>query len=204
MAVIELDIDGRKHFHNCVIIDQLPVPCILGMDFLSKVEAVIETTTYNISFSNKPHKLPRKFKLELTNNKPLTLTPYSENDVKLSCLETFFQGLIESSQSLPDQVMVMDGITTCKTDTCVAIVSNFSLLPVKLPAQTPIAHISVDQSMTIKPLAQCLTITLATPNISDTSHVDSIDLKHIPVSFKPRYRELFVVTLTFSQKVTWT
>lgn len=44
--------------------------------------------------------------------------------------------------------------------------------------------------MTIKPLSQCLNIHCNIPKISETSHVDSIDLKHIPDSYKPRYKEL--------------
>ena len=84
----------------------------------------------------------------------------------------------------------MDGITSSSNNSCMAILSNFSHLPVKLPAETPIAHITIDQSMTIKPLSQCLNINSRTPKIIDTHHVDSIDLKHIPNSYKPQYRDL--------------
>ena len=86
--------------------------------------------------------------------------------------------------------MVMDGITSCSNNSCVAIVSNFSHLPVKLPAQTPIPHVTIDQSMIIKPLSQCLNNNSCNPKIIDTHHVDTIDLKHIPDSYKPKYQEL--------------
>ena len=71
-----------------------------------------------------------------------------------------------------------------------AIISNFSHLPVKLPANTPIANVSVDNSMTITPLSQCLNINSSKPTILDTHHVDSIDLQHVPEHFQPQYRHL--------------
>ena len=64
---LELDIYGRKQFHNWLFIDQLQVPCILGMDFLSKLGAIIETNTNTISFSSVPRKPPRKLNINLTN-----------------------------------------------------------------------------------------------------------------------------------------
>ena len=142
---LELVLNGKKQCHDCLFIDQLQVPCILGMDFMSKIGAVIDTNLNNISFSINPKTKLRKLNIALCNNKPLRLLPYSENAIELPCPEQFAQGLIESSCSLPDQVMVMDGITSCSKNSCMAIISNFSHLPVKLPSNTLIANISVDK-----------------------------------------------------------
>ena len=141
---LELVLNGKKQFHNCLFIDQLQVPCILGMDFMSKIGAVIDTNSNNISFSINPKTKTRKLNIALCNGKPLTLSPYSKNAIELPCPERYAQGLIESSCSLPDQVMVMDGITSCSNNSCMAIISNFSHLPVKLPANTSPANVSVD------------------------------------------------------------
>lgn len=56
--------------------------------------------------------------------------------------------MTESTQHLPDQVMVMGGVTSRKSNQCLDV------LPVKLNANTPIAHVHIDDKMTIKPLAQ--------------------------------------------------
>ena len=73
---------------------------------------------------------------------------------------------------------------------CMAIISNFSHLPAKLPSNTPIANVFVDKSMTITPQSQCLNINSSKPTITDTHHVDSIDSQHVPEHFQPRYRHL--------------
>ena len=72
---LELVLNGKKQFHNCLFIDQLQVLCILGMDFMSNIGAVIETNTNNISFSINPKHQPCKVNITLSNTKPLTLSP---------------------------------------------------------------------------------------------------------------------------------
>ena len=187
---LQIKLNGKKLFHNCLFIDQLQVPCILGMDFMPKIGAVIDTNTNTISFSTNPSNRTRQFNVALCNDKPITLLPFSENAIELPCSEKFSQGLIESASSLPDQVMVMDGITSSSNNSCVAIVSNLSHLPIRLPSNTPIANVLIDPSMTITPLSQCLNINSSKPIITDTHHIDSIDLTHVPDNYQSRYCQL--------------
>lgn len=47
---------GRKHLHHPVLfIKGLEVPCILGMDFVSKARVVIDTENQKIRMEDIPH-----------------------------------------------------------------------------------------------------------------------------------------------------
>lgn len=91
------------------------------MDFLSKVGVVIDTKTNNIFFDKQRPPSPKKFKIPLSKDKPITLASYSKNAIMLPCQEIFSIGLIESTQNLPDQVMVMDGISSSTSNSCLAV-----------------------------------------------------------------------------------
>ena len=94
-----------NYWHNFTFIDNLQVPCILGMDILSKAAVSIDTGRQTITFGRSK---PTTFAARTS--KKVVLQPYSEIQIKLTAPKSFAQGLIESSSSLPDKVMLMDGV----------------------------------------------------------------------------------------------
>ena len=127
-------------------------------------------------------------------NKDITLEPNSERQVDLPVPWTFDAGLVEGVQTLPEQVVVMDGV--CKgtirhgQPVCPIVMANFSHLPIKLSAHSPLAKISDSSELQIFPLQECLMITNGRPRLEKIDHVDKIDLSHLPEPYRQRYKSL--------------
>lgn len=117
-------------------------------------------------------------------------------------------GLIESCTSLPDQVMVMDGITASNHDasgslTCSVVIANFSHIPINIPSNTPLCSLFISNKMECPPLTDCLSINKSTPKIVKTAHVDKISLDHLPEKWIPKYRSLLRSCADVFWKMTW-
>ena len=76
------------YWHNLTFIDNLQVPCILGMDLLSKADITIDTGRQTITYGRSK---PTTFAA-----RKLVLKPYSEIQIRLTAPKPFSQGLIES------------------------------------------------------------------------------------------------------------
>ena len=129
-------------------------------------------------------------------SKAIHLDPHSETAIYVPVPFPFVQGLIETGPDLPDQVMVMDGVTYSFTPSdshnpvCTVILANFSHLPIRIPANTPLTVLTSDPQLKIKPLSSCLSISTDKPKIMDTAHIENLDLTHIPKQYKPHYLSL--------------
>ena len=132
----------------------------------------------------------------LRGNKAIHLDPHSETAISLPVPFPLVQGLIETGLDLPDQVMVMDGVTNSFTHpnahdpVCTVILANFSHLPIRIPANTPLAVLTYDPHLKIKQSSSCLSISDEKPRIVDTAHIEKLDLSHIPSQHKPHYLSL--------------
>ena len=93
---------------NVHFIENLQVPCILGMDFMKRARITIDVSKKCIRMG-KPLATREKV---LFLNKDITLEPNCERQVDLPVPWTFDAGLVEEVQTLPEQVVVMDGV--CK------------------------------------------------------------------------------------------
>ena len=190
---IKISLGKGQVFHNLIFIKDLQVPCILGMDFMANQNVVIDSAKRVINFAAKK---PGNTTLTLRGSKAIHLTPHLETAISLLVPFPFVQGLIETGPDLPDQVLVMDGITNSfnhpeiHEPVCNVILANFSHLPIRIPANTPLAILTSDPHLKIKPLSSCLSISDKKPKIMDTSHIDKLDLSHIPVQHKPNYLSL--------------
>ena len=56
--------------------------------------------------------------------------------------------------------------------------------------KTPIATLTSDPLLKINPLSACLSISSDKPTIIDTSHIEKLDLSHIPTRYKSNYLSL--------------
>ena len=95
----------QQHVH---FIENLQVPCILGMDFMKRARITIDISNKRIRMG-KPLATREKV---LFLNKYITLDPNCERQVDLPVPWTFDAGLVEGVQTLPDQVVVMDSVCT--------------------------------------------------------------------------------------------
>ena len=190
---IKISLGKRQVFHNLIFIRDLQVPCIFGLDFMASQNVVIDAAKRVIKFAAIK---PSDTTTTSRGNKAIHLDPHSETAILLPVPFPFVHGLIETGPDLPDQVMVMDGVTNSFThpDThdpvCLVILANFSHLPIRIPANTPLAVLTSDPHLKIKPLSSCLSISNDKPKIVDTDHIEKLDLSHIPNQHKPRYLSL--------------
>ena len=75
------------------------------MDLLSKANITIDTGRQTITFGRSK---PTTFAARTA--RKVVLQPDSETQIKLTAPKSFSQGLIESSFSLPDKVLLMQGV----------------------------------------------------------------------------------------------
>ena len=86
------------------------------------------------------------------------LQPNSETQIKLTAPKFVSQGLIESSSSLPDKVLLMDGVISSSGPTeCLAVIAHFSHLPVSIPSNTLAGKLMIDPNMVCSELTTFLT-----------------------------------------------
>ena len=173
---IKVTLGKRQVFHNLIFIKDLQVPCILGMDFMAKQNVVIDATKRVIKFAAK-----RQINsvTTLSGTKAIHLSPHSETAISVPVPFPFVQGLIETGPVLPDKVVVMDGVTTSfyppgsPDPVCNVILANYSHLPLKIPANTPLASLTSDPRLDAKPLTACLSISTEKPRVLDTTHIEN-------------------------------
>ena len=172
-------------FHNILFVDNLQVPCILGMDFMGKSNIILDTRRQIICIAR-----PKKTDYVLMTTTKTHLPANSETLINLPSPVSFVQGLVESKTGLPEGVHVMDGITSSVDGQVGLVVANFSHLSVNLPPASALARLTIDANLQVKPLTECLSVTAAVPRIVSTSHVDKIDLSTIPSKYVAHYRSL--------------
>ena len=156
------------------------------MDILAKADVTIDTGQRTITFGQSK---PTTFAARTV--RKVVLEPYSETQIKLTAPKSFAQGLIESSSSLPDKVMLMDGVIASSSSTeCLAVIANFSHLPVAIPTGTLAEKLTIDSNMICSELTTCLNINTSPPSLKDISHEDKIPLTHLPTTYQPKYKQL--------------
>ena len=188
---IPLKVGNRYMTHKILFIENLQIGCILGMDFMSRHNIINDAAKRSLRFGSRPNSL--SFTNILSSPKTIHLPANSESSIKLPVSQPFSAGLVESVNSLPDQVMVMDGITASEPSTpltCSVVIANFAHIPINIPPNTPLCSLFISNQMECKPLTECLSITESTPKVINTAHVDKICLDHLPEKWISRYRSL--------------
>ena len=175
-----------------IFITNLQVPCIIGMDFLSKAGISIDTATNKIRLGKSKLTKGKTYSVYPVHN--ITLPAKSETLVNLTAPKAFKQGLVEGPLQLPDSVMLMEGVVTSSTEkTFTAVLVNFHHLPIKLTKTDKVGRLHLDSLMTAEPINLCLAIRHNEPRLvktKDFRHVDKIPLDHIPTNYQPNYRAL--------------
>ena len=88
----------------------------------------------------------------------------------------------------------MDGV--CKgtvrngQPVCPIVLANFSHLPVKLTAYSPLAKVSSSSELQMFSLQGCLTVTNGRPQLEKIDHIKNINLSHLPEQYRSRYKSL--------------
>ena len=182
-----IKVNNRVIMQAVHFIENLQVPCILGM---KRARITIDVSRKCIKMGKQ---LVNREKV-LFLNKDITLDPNCERQVDLPVPWNFDTGLVEGVHTLPENVVVMDGL--CKgtikngRPVCPLVMANFSHLPIKLNAYSPLATISNSTDLQIFPLQDCLMVNNERPRLERIDHVEKIDLSHLPENYRQRYKSL--------------
>ena len=180
-----VDIQFAKHTFKTTVqfIDNLQLPCIIGMDFMSKANITICANSKTIKIGSPP---PLS-SVPIISSKKIHLPAFSETLVPLSVRGSYSSALIEGSSSLPDDVCIMEGIVSVRNSQCNAVFANFSHLPISIPAYSSVARLHVGPLMAM-PLASCLASQPSKRSFPHSvDHLRHIDLSHIPEAYQERY-----------------
>ena len=193
---------GRKQLHPPVLfIKGLQVPCILGMDFMSRARVVIDTQNQKIRIEEVPH-FRAEDNLTLTNRmtdivlgKDHSVPPLSESKVTCTVHSTFEDGLISNIKQGPchlmDGVVKLTGSSKSTTRECCAIILNAGHEPIHLAKNTVIGQFEGLLSESFQPIETVLQINKNNRVIlADTSHLSQVKLDHLPLSVKGKYQAL--------------
>ena len=182
-----VDIQFANHSFKTAVqfIDNLQLPCIIGMDFMSKANINICAQSKKIKIGHPS----RASSIPIISSKRINLPAFSETLVPLKVNGSYSSALIEGSSSLPEGICVMEGIVSVEDRQCNAVFANFTHLPVSVPAYSSVAKLHIGP-LTAMPLASCLASQPAKPVVRSVDHLERIDLSHIPVSYQARYRSL--------------
>ena len=85
----------------------------------------------------------------------------------------------------------MDGVIASHGyDICAAVVMNTSHLPITLTKTCPLANITPYSRALCSPLSSVLSVSKGKPVLKDISHLQEIDLQHVPPAYLPEYKAL--------------
>ena len=182
-----IDIKFANHLFKTTVqfIDDLQLPCIIGMDFMSRANINICAQTKKIKIGSPPTQTT----MPIICSKKINLPPFSETLVPLNVNGSFSAALIEGSQTLLAGVCVMEGIVKVQQSKCNAVFTNFTHLPVSVPAYSSVALLYTGP-LTAMPIASCLATIPTKPVLHSVDHLKRIALSHIPLNYQERYRSL--------------
>ena len=188
------------HLHNSttpaemIFVDDLQVPCILGMDYLNQAGIIIDAGERKLLFKSKSteNRSAQTNQFLISTDNDITVQPMQESKVIFNT-PTKFQGkgLISSHPQLNNDLSVMDGVIASNgLNRCAAILLNTSQQPIFLAKNSPLAKIDTCPENHCKPVNEVLTVYNGSARITDTAHLKNIDLSHVPGKYLSQYQSL--------------
>ena len=192
-------LNSRSTLTDVFFVDDLQVPCILGMDFLHKAGILIDAGKQRLLFrprhpptssSNRPRTSKTTFLVDT--DQDITIKPLEETKVIFDTPSGFIgKGIISSHPQLNEHLTVMDGLVDSNNlSKCAAIVLNTAPFPVLLSKKSPLASIERVRNQACKKISEVYQISHGKTQLTDISHLSKIDLSHIPTQYLAKYKSL--------------
>ena len=198
---VKINLGGKQLHHPVLFIKGLQVPCILGMDFMSRARVIIDTQKQKIPMEEVPY-----FRAEdnpvLTNRmtdivlgKDHTDPPLSESKVICTVDSPFEHGLISPLEL--GSCYIMDGVVKLIHDKeknpreCCAFILNSTHEPLHLTKDTVIGKFEGLEKQSFQPIETVLQIHKDHKvQLAHISHLAQVKLDHFPLSVKGKYQTL--------------
>ena len=182
--LLDITLTNRSFQIPVQFIDNLQLPCIIGMDFMSKANITICASSQKIKIGQSR----RQTSSPVVTTGKIQLPAYSETLVPLNVNGSFSSALIEGSASLPEGICLMEDIVSANNDKYNAVFANFTHLPVTVPAYSSVAHIHIGP-LTALPIDSCLSSQPRAPVLASVGHLKCIDLSHLPYQYQAQSLE---------------
>ena len=180
----EIHLNNSTTPTEMIFVDDLQVPCILGMDYLNQAGIIIDAGERKLLFKPKT-----------TESKVIFNTPSKFQG----------KGLISSHPQLNHDLTVMDRVIDSNgLNRCAAILLNTSQQPIFLAKNSPLAKIDACPENLCKSVSEVLTVHNGNVRINNTEHLKNIDLSHVPGKYTYRNTNLYWPALqTFLANMIW-
>ena len=185
---------GKDYFsHDVCFVRDLQVPCIIGMDFMSRHSIQLDTATKRICIPPTNRQVPANpVGQDVRAHRAINLPAYSETKIsvptpRLTC------ALVENHSKHDPDVEVMEGVINSvlidDKHYSSIILANTSSQDKSIARGDVIC--AVTNNVSCKPLPLSVKpIPNQRPVLQRTDHVDKISLEHIPVQYRTKYRTL--------------
>ena len=195
---VKISLGGKQLHHPVLFIKGLQVPCILGMDFMSRARVIIDTQNQKIRMGDFPHfhaednpTLINKM-TDILHGKDHSVPPLLETKVICTVSTTFEHGLISNSNG-NNNFHIMYGVIKLRNNgsglkECFAIVLNTGRETINLTKNSVIGKFEGLEQTAFKPIDSVLQINQnKRVLVIDTSHLQQVKLDHLPMSVKGKY-----------------
>ena len=188
----DITLNNRITPIEMIFVDNLQVPCILGMDYLQKAGVMIDAGERKLLFKSTNTRSDKQSNFYVSSEADITIQPLEEFKVSFSTPANFHgKGLISAHPQLRSELELMEGIIDSNgLNKCAAIVLNVSQQAIHIPKSTPLALIETCNEEQCKPLNQIFSVQNNRTTLSDVSHLKNIDLSHVPSTFQAQYKSL--------------
>ena len=196
----------RSYRHPVIFVENLQVPCILGMDFMRKARVLIDTANGKIRLAKdeedirlpghrKPTTAPATSPTDtiLSCSQDVTIQPMEEAKVTCTTDQPFTTALCTSLEMLDPNCHVMDGVIASiigKPRVCNVVAINHGHTPIFIPKSTPIATFTPLSPHEFSPVSEVFNINHGEVTMTNIDHVKTISLDHLPEIYRPRYKSL--------------
>ena len=168
----EIHLNNSTTPTEMIFVDDLQIPCILGMDYLNQAGIIIDAGERRLLFKTTSieNRSAQINQFLISTDNDVTVQPMQESKVIFNTPSKFQgKGLISSHPQLNHDLTVMDGVIDSNgLNRCAAILLNTSQQPIFLAKNSPLAKIDACSENLCKPVSEVLTVHNGSARITDT------------------------------------
>ena len=189
---------GQSTLHRVYFVQNLQVPAIIGMDYMSTNHLIIDTQKLKIHFPD--HGTPpdniSDYSVNVVSQKDVTIAPMEEAKVVFeipSTLPVHDKYYFSSKDCMSEEsLLCLDGVVGRTNNLGSTLVINKGNRHIKLTRNSPLGELHFYPDSSFRDYHEVFSISSKTtrPELRDVSHVQKIDLTHILELFRLKYQNL--------------
>ena len=190
---------GQSSSQQVYFVRNLQVPAIIGMDYMSSNHLIIDTNRLKIHFPD-PSAFPDNdtdYSVNVVSKKEVTIAPMEEAKVpfdipmNLPFLDKYY---FSAENSMPyEELLCLDGVVGRNNSIGSTLVINKGNRHIKIEKNTPLGQIHYYPDSSFRAYHEVFSVSKDNqPVLRDVSHVNNINLSHVPELYRSRYQSLLI------------